>query len=575
MTSQKVSENVVIYPEAFGKNIGKPFYSELKQVFSTVRYYKNIPEKYLNCLNDGITKLTGIKFDSCVINGYPKFKHQGRATATVLFLNHVLRFKRNQDKKIIKKNCPMGTLIVFGNKFDENWECILPRHLVVTFFNANVFPLQDIYLNKEKRETFLEVIRDKLSVIRSQPLGKQCIEKYAKFNKLLGKGDYGNVYLSSINDLQFAIKLAKLKEGSISNPYSRFDTSWSEVLIMRNIFQPIIKNNICPNLPLLIDSFVCDNCKLTIRDKTERMPCIITITELASGTFRDFLKNENPTEKELYSALFQIMAALHAIQLHGQIMNYDVKADNILYYDVTPGGYWEYIIHGKSFFVPNFGKLFVLNDFGISRPMSPDFQLYREPDELTFRLGSRFAIIIDGKFTPLVSALEPSHKGKLQKAALVKWVGDNLKSSRGAQYRLLKKSQEIIDTSVHLTKTQIKFLEKHNLPTNSLQKQFFLHPEVIPPFEFYNDLQDAIRTFIGGKRTTQRGDHKRYPVVTDALYEKLSKYNGVGENLSAQKFSTDPSQVLAGYFIESFFVREWDYTQRKEEGKLLGKYKMS
>ena len=49
----------------------------------------------------------------------------------------------------------------------------------------------------------------------------------------------------------------------------------------------------------------------------------------------------------------------------------------------------------------------------------------------------------------------------------------------------------------------------------------------------------------------------------------------MGENLSAQKFSTDPSQVLAGYFIESFFVREWDYTQREEEGKLLGKYKMS
>ena len=122
MTSQKVPENVVIYPEAFGKNIGKPFYSELKRVFSTVRYYKNIPEKYLNCLNDGITKLTGIKFDSCVINGYPRFNHPNRSTATVLFLNHALRFKRkttndrNQDKKI---NCPMGTLIVFGNKFNE------------------------------------------------------------------------------------------------------------------------------------------------------------------------------------------------------------------------------------------------------------------------------------------------------------------------------------------------------------------------------------------------------------------------------------------------------------------------
>lgn len=554
--------NVIIYPAV----INNSFYSDVKQVFSTVRYYKNIPEKYLNRLKAEVTKISGIGFDSCVINGYPKFNHP--ETATVLFLNHTVRFRR-KNNKTITKNCPMGTVIVMR---DEEWEIILPRHLVVTFFNANLAPLQDIYLNREKREAFLEVIRDKLSIIRSRPIGSQCIEKYVKFNKLLGKGDYGNVYLSTINDLQFAIKLSKLKEGSISSPYSRYDSSWAEVLIMRNLFQPIIKNNICPNLPLLIDSFVCDNCKLTIRDKTERMPCIITITELASGTFRDYLKNENPTEKELYSALFQIMAALHAIQLHGQIMNYDVKADNILFYEVTPGGYWEYVIHGKSFFVPNFGKLFILNDFGISRPMSPKFQLYREANELTFRLGSRFAIVIDGQFSPLISPLEATHKGKLQKAGIVKWIG--AKSSRCAQFRLLRKSQEVIESEAKLTKTQIKFLEKNNLPTNPEHIQFFLHPEVIPPFEFYNDLQDAIRTFIGGKRTTQRGEHKRYPVVTDSMYKKLEKYNGVGENLVSQKFSTDPSQVLAGYFIESFFGKEWDYTEGVE-GKLLGIYKMS
>ena len=566
----KQTPDVILYPKLFGNKIGKKVYSHLKNVYATARYYKNIPMNYLKCLLVGINKLTGLYFDSCVVNGQPKF-YQG-VKATVLFLNYTARFRRRQDRKMVTRKCKRGTLLIFRKKFDRFWNFVMPKHLVVTFFNSNIAPLPDIYLSRHLRESFLIVVRDKLSQIRRQPIGKQCVSKYVTFDKMLGKGDYGNVYLSTLDDLQFAVKLAKLKPGAVNRPYSRFNTSWYEVLIMRNILSPLIRNNICPNLPLLIDSFVCDNCNLTIRGKTKDQPCVTTITELADGSFRDFLKTHHPTEEELYSALFQIMAGLHSIQLNGQIMNYDVKADNILFYTVTAGGYWVYVVHGKTFYVPNFGKLFVLNDFGISRPLSPEFQLYRDPTDVTFRLGSRFGLVKNGRFTRLNAYKEADFKGRVQNTTTVRWTDG--KTSHGANYRLLRESQEIVDSDTHLTKSQLAFLKKEGFSYDPLHKDFFLHPEVIPPFEFYNDLQDAIRTFIGGKRTTQRGNHRRYPVVTNKIVKKMKKYNGKGDSLTDRKFSTDPAQVLAGYFIEKFFTRQRNYT-RKLPGKMIGRYVIS
>ena len=567
-TTPEATPDVVLYPEIFGGKIGKKVYSYLKDVHAVVRYYKIIPVKTLRILLLGITKLTGLQFDSCVVNGLPKFYHPG-SKVTVLFSNSNAKFRRKKDGKTVTIYCKKGTAIVTRDRFDEFWTYTPPKHLVVTYFSSHLLPLRDIYLNQKLRDNFLEVVRDKLNKVRELPLGKQCVQKYVTFDKMLGKGDYGNVYLSSLNNMEFAVKLAKLKPGAVDRPYSRFNTSWAEVLIMRDILRPLIQNGVCPNLPLLIDSFVCGNCNLTIRNKTQEQPCVITITELADGSFRDFVKVHEPTEEELYSALFQIMLALHAVQLNGQIMNYDVKADNVLFYNVTPGGYWEYVVHGKTFYVPNLGKLFVLNDFGISRPLSPDFQLYREPTDLTFRLGSRFGIVKNGKFTPLDSPKDATYKGTLQASPVVKWSSG--KKSKGGQYRLFQKSQEIIDNGTKLTKSQVK-LVKHS---NPLDKAFFLQPEVVPPFEFYNDLQDAIRTFIGGKRTTQRGKHKRYPVVTDKMYKKLEKYNGKGDSLTDRVFSTDAAQVLAGYFIEKFFTKEYDYHTTRPEGKLLEKYVVS
>ena len=99
------------------------------------------------------------------------------------------------------------------------------------------------------------------------------------------------------------------------------------------------------------------------REYKQKKPCLIFIMELATGNDFNTWMQKPHTEAELYNAVFQLMAGIHALQIHGQVINNDVKALNILTYDVKPGGYWKYIIQGKEYFIPNLGSLFIVNDF--------------------------------------------------------------------------------------------------------------------------------------------------------------------------------------------------------------------
>jgi hypothetical protein len=88
---------------------------------------------------------------------------------------------------------------------------------------------------------------------------------------------------------------------------------------------------------------------------------------------------------------------------------------------------------------------------------------------------------------------------------------------------------------------------------------------VIPPFEFYNDTQDCIRMFIGGKRTTQKGHHKRYAKLNAKLRTILLSYNGEGDNCKAQTFSYNPCQILAGRLLVDLFSKHSDYLEVRSD----------
>lgn len=384
------------------------------------------------------------------------------------------------------------------------------------FYEQN--PLCLVYRKLSTRIQYIDTIRTELSHLHTLPDMSQCLQKKIKLD-CIGSGCYGCVYKSNKLGNCFAVKLTKLKEDAINNLYNRNISSWHELFILQDMLKPLLMNKVCPNLPLLIDRFTCSSCELVISDEKTTCSCIQLVTELADYDLKTWLKTDR-TNQELYSCLFQIMAGLHAIQHHYQIMNYDIKKENILVFSVEKGGYWKYTIYNKNYYVPNLGYLFILNDFGISRSMHPDFVMCKSLSEPLYKLGSRYGYVADD------GTIIPIKYKKDSNTTTIKWsdkkTSQGVSIVKGSKFNCSKKYSDIIFTNR------------------------------CPPFEFYNDTQDVIRMFCGGKRTTQRGDHKA--ISNKQFIKQLSKYIYASENHKTGSFPLQAKYITAGFFITDFFT---------------------
>lgn len=541
---ENTNENVLYYPNLFSG----PIVSEVSS---------RLDQKSIDSLSIGLAMITYKIYKPRTIENQPG------SMACIVLAEDTATF--TQGTEHIKVQCQPGSVFILGAFFRQEWEYKLPL-LSIKLYEDNYLP--GIYLSTKQRVDYSNKVRKTLSNIHKYSTWKQCIQKNMDL-ELLGTGSYGNVFKSGYSSQEFAVKLSKLKPESIGHPYDPSFSSWHEVYFLKEILKPLIEKNICPNIPLIFDSFTCDDCELIIDDDKLNTPCVATIVEIANGDLKHYLK-EKRSMNELYSALFQIMAALYTIQYYAQIMNFDVKKENILYYNVEPGGYWNYKIRGKDYYIPNFGKLFILNDFGISRSMSPKYPIYKTNEVKTYRLGSRYAMVKDGKFLPFDSLSQINEDGNREKPIQIEWTDKTI--STGAEFRMDRKTTRVLENSIYLTTEMTEYLKKQNISTNFSSYSFFLFPDIIPPFEFYNDTQDVIRMFIGGKRTTQKGNHRMPSSIPRKLVKELEPYLGPGESAKDMIFSKDPAQVSAGYFIESFFT---NFLEEPKDVKIIARYKIS
>lgn len=461
--------------------------------------------------------------------------------------------------------------------------------------------LDDIYLNIKQRIALISQIQKVMSkVIKGH--GVDCVNgpkatllKQLELKKLLGRGTFGNVYDSCApapcddESYRFAVKLATMTNSDFKFPYAQYKQPWHEVYILKDMINPLVENGICPNLPLLAESYTCSDCIFSFYGRKKggplellenKSPCLILLMELATGGDMVRWFGTNPSEKEVYSALFQMMAGVHTIQAHGQIMNNDVKAENTLSYNVTPGGYWHYVIHGQNFYVPNLGKLFILNDFGVSTVFSPDHKLVQKKSDKWVGLGNRYAMIINGKYSPLNAKYSFSWD-KQYAPTNVHWVRyehpnwKQIAKSNGGNAQIAMKSNKIHNPEIEFTPEQITELKRLGIPADSGNIDFYKHPEVIPAIQVATDTQDVIRTFTGGKRTSQPGDHKHYKAVTPAIIKLLEPYVTRVLNMYGSNFNNDPSKNIAGYFLVDFFTKKYNYTKLPVGEKVIAKYVIS
>ena len=145
-------------------------------------------------------------------------------------------------------------------------------------------------------------------------------------------------------------------------------------------------------------------------------------------------------------------------------------------------------------------------------------------------------------------------------------MGGVLSKFSSADFHINNKGEIVSSGDVVFTIEQKEFLESKGIPLDYKDSNFFMHPYIIPPLEFYNDVQDAIRMFTGGKRFTQRGYH--YDISsTKEIISILSKY-------TTDKNIDKPYHVLAGEFIQEFFTKEIDFTIKPDMGEVIESYSL-
>ena len=555
--------------------------------------YKNFKHsyklpKFLEYIKNDIEKITNLLFNSCIIQkGISEIN--GKIFLILGHNNQITTHKNNSSYLFDIKN---GSLFV---QRDEDTDCFIKTvgtFFILTYLNIPVdytYTLSMIYLSYKKRIFLKNKILNGLKNIHlDSDFQNNEIKKYINIQKHIGSGDWGNVYSECLNtDYRkiFAVKMSRIKNEDLKEPYSKTSNVWYEFWMLKDIIKPLIEKNICPNLPLYIDTFLHNKgCDFIKDGKKKQHPCVITIIELASGDLKKYLEQINFTEEQLHSVLFQLFAGLHSIQMTGQIFMNDIKAANILYYDIEPGGYWHYRINNIDFYVPNYGQMFILNDFGVSTLYNPNFQLYPNKKKNMFNLGSRYAININEKFSPIKTQIE------LKKTEKITWkdnITGNNTFSNGATYNIDKKSGEIINLHTELTPLQKSYLFSKGVNIDPTTYSFFEHPYIIPPFEFYNDVQDVLRMFVGGKRSSQKGFHKIYSNIPNSFKLSIKQYLGISRSSKSfnktdkdstndifKVFSYETYHVLAGSFIIKFFTTTVDYTKKPKEGEKISFFNM-
>lgn len=616
--------NIVVYSSIFDyhtinkivKLLNKIEYSKDNVVFysdNPILKYENLYTNsflgFLSNIKKDIERLTSLSFNSCLIQkiNWKNFDINNTKNTCSIMLGYnndiklkITNISSNISKVVYVKN---GSLLIQRDNVQDYWYIETDSmyndnvFFTITFLNVfsntlnnnDIFSLQNIYLSTKKRVILREKIYNKLDCVGSEYIQIQNIEKLKKYIDIehIGSGDWGNVYSACFKSdhnhrVKFAIKMSRISKEDLKDPYSDTSFAWYEIFMLKYIIKPLIETNVCPNLPFYINTFICNKYDFIYKEKQEH-PCVIIVTELATGDLKKYFSSINFTDKHLYSALFQIMAGLHAIQMRGQIFINDIKAANILYYNVKPGGYWHYIINNTDFYVPNYGHMFVLNDFGVSTLYDPNFQLYPNKNKKTFNLGSRYAININEKFYPIEAELEVVNNS-IQTTKNVTWKSShndkNVTYSKGATYNLDRKTGKIINSKTKLTQLQKSYLLSNGINHNSLSFDFFENPYIIPPFEFYNDVQDTLKMFIGGKRSSQKGMHKIFPNISNSFKESIHPYLGLsrGSRTLSKKdvtsddifrvFSTETYHVLAGSFIIKFFTETVNYTQKIKGEKI-------
>jgi hypothetical protein len=171
--------------------------------------------------------------------------------------------------------------------------------------------------------------------------------------QLIKAGQYGFVYEASLanSPYKFPVALKFMNQNITKNTYK-------EVIAMAYL-NSLVSMNICPHYPLLYQPFLCVEkiVPLTLKELT-------ILQEFANGDLSTWLKQKRDG-RVLMGMIFQVCVGILGALTLLQIVNNDIKSDNILFNDVLPNTRFSYNVFGTEYHVDSYGTLFKIADWGL------------------------------------------------------------------------------------------------------------------------------------------------------------------------------------------------------------------
>jgi len=358
-------------------------------------------------------------------------------------------------------------------------------------------------LQKTCRAAMGKLVKEAVSAIDVTQWNMCVTGKHSEFRsklshvKFIGKGTFGEVYAVKLGQLEFVVKEAYLtigekrrmmRVGGRKNK-SGETQSYPEEYRIATLVQKLLGST--PNFLYVYDLSVCEGCQLTGK---QLGTCYVTFMEVADGDLYGlFRHNEMSSCDAQASVLYQILIAVNAIHSTYGIYHRDIKLENILYKRISPGGFISYHVNGYSIRVKNTGVLALLADFGVAKVLCPAYS------GASKRFGVRNAKVVGDTLEPIVCEFTV-RENQLERATQIKWKEPNGTVVMGTYNNFYDNLN--LGPSIHVDLND---------------------PRRFPPFEFFHDIQDVIRMFIGGKQTVQAGSHTRIPRLDTTLGQVLSR----------------------------------------------------
>ena len=397
-------------------------------------------ENLKNCLTNIILTITGMIF----LFNDDKYVFERCNPKETSKIGVLISEDWSINNTIIKK----GTFMVLGEQFNE---IKLPNNSIVCH-NINNFKI----LNSKIifRLSYIKKINYIFEQYKKEEDWKQCfVDIMEDPNSVIGIGGFGIVkkIKKNINDI-FILK---------SSFVDAEETPVNECFVLKYICNDIINKKLCPNVPYTFENFSCDNCSFeTLNNKYKNVYCISNCSEFANYNLRGYLeKINNPSKELLNSLLFQIMAGLHTLQHHYQTCHFDIKAPNILIYNVTPGGFWKYTIYGKDYYVPNYGAVAIINDFGLAKYHGTEYPINQYSNISYIDIGYKCNPIMTKRFTSYFG----TKFAKLENNKLIPFTYEN--NEKG---RIIPVFNSVVNSTTIQTEKLIQFYCNNTVNFNSV-----------------------------------------------------------------------------------------------------------